>query len=494
MKYLFSIFLFLNILVCQENKNKEKEKIPRIIEQMIEQRSNIELNLYSAFKSPTYPLNIKKIFTEWTKTKYLVICFLNEIAINEELQKIYIKIIENTIRITNVLILVDKDDCTTINELICLLKKNDLDIENQQYQIKIMSLGLDTKWVRDYAPVFAINEDNNLCVIDAIYRDIRIQDSSIVREKDDVSPVYLANYLFKDISIVKPPFQLWGGDFYSDGSGNIFTSIETLIMNGGDRNKINTLFQYYYGAKKIIYLTPLPGNTIKHIDMFFKIVNENTILIGEYNENTILIGGRKVNLQDNSYQYFKFIQKEAKKILEANYTELQEKFPEKKIIKLPMPPIDFEIDKDAKLSYENLLKTIENKMLSLYDDGKFLEALALEKILQEHKQKIVYELYHTIYKTYLNSIFIEGKGGKLLLIPSYEGLSKIENEVKKKYEEAYPGARIVFINCDGIIKQFGAIHCITLLIPDIEDIKTKIDSHPNRNYPSPPPLPTRKGS
>ena len=76
--------------------------------------------------------------------------------------------------------------------------------------------------------------------------------------------------------------------------------------------------------------------------------------------------------------------------------------------------------------------------------------------------------YFYVYRSYLNATFINGKSGRLLLVPSYSGYQELEGKVLAAYRELFPDTRIVFINSDEIIKQYGAIHCVTITVPDFQ--------------------------
>ena len=62
------------------------------------------------------------------------------------------------------------------------------------------------------------------------------------------------------------------------------------------------------------------------------------------------------------------------------------------------------------------------------------------------------------YRTYTNSIFIN----KTILVPIYE--EKYDTTALRIYRENLPGYNVVGINCNSIIPQLGALHCITKLV------------------------------
>ena len=78
--------------------------------------------------------------------------------------------------------------------------------------------------------------------------------------------------------------------------------------------------------------------------------------------------------------------------------------------------------------------------------------------------------YYYITRTYINSQFINGDR-KVVFLPYYKGYDKTNQVAHKIYEEVYNEAYgqvdIVPIYSDLIIPYQGAIHCITNLIPSV---------------------------
>jgi len=62
------------------------------------------------------------------------------------------------------------------------------------------------------------------------------------------------------------------------------------------------------------------------------------------------------------------------------------------------------------------------------------------------------------YRTYTNAVFVN----KTLLVPTYQ--EKYDTTALRIYRENLPGYNVVGINCNSIIGQLGALHCITKLI------------------------------
>lgn len=182
----------------------------------------------------------------------------------------------------------------------------------------------DTKWIRDYGPLFVRDSSGAIVCVDTRYDLPSTSQNEMIKQiiassrrtlaalqtsgaqqqaskddaqeettrlHDDQAPSNLAARLRqKDgsrlrphpVSVVRPPIVLSGGDFFTDGQGLGFTSTRTLRDNGGNVEMLDLNFKKYLGIDQMVYLHPLPGDTIKHIDMFFQIASPNVILLGKF--------------------------------------------------------------------------------------------------------------------------------------------------------------------------------------------------------------------
>jgi len=449
--------------------------------------------------------------------------------------------------------------------------------DGETQKIHLIPARFNTKWIRDYGPIFVSGKQGGIYLTDAVYRDVREEaglsdrfeqfsfdgylKSAIVkvfgetplnetdttdRHEDDSAAMYLASYLQQrhgiNIETIRVPFQLWGGDVLTGGEGDIFLSTETLFMNGGRRDDLELILRCYYGMKNVTYLSPLPGETIKHLDMIFKPVDANTMLAAEY----------PADVKDSD-AYMQYLHDETLRMMDRNAKILHQKFPGRRLARMPMPPLkrisklpafglsltknlfeskNYEIPKelidspeqwtfDKFLYFMNAFMALFNSqdnneptdLLGILDvddpkkyadedeallthlvrmlianDPKLLDWIAkpyresaekgakakttieqaLKKLTKEFVPDDLYAnpaTYTYIYRTYLNSTYLNGPSGKMLLVPSYEGCEEMEQQVREIYKELYPGAEIVFIESDGIIDQYGAIHCLTVTMP-----------------------------
>lgn len=145
----------------------------------------------------------------------------------------------------------------------------------------------NTIWIRDYGQHSVyLNDVDSLVLVDWIY--------NRPRPADDVIPQFVANKANLDLyATTQNPTDLvnTGGNFMSDGLGTGFAS--ELILEENDANngygvsaktaaEIDTIMKNFMGIEPYIKMAVLPYDGIHHIDMHMKLLDEETILIGEY--------------------------------------------------------------------------------------------------------------------------------------------------------------------------------------------------------------------
>ncbi len=143
-------------------------------------------------------------------------------------------------------------------------------------------------WCRDYGPwsVYSGNIDT-LRIIDWKY-------NRTTRPLDDATPIFIANYMGVPIhqTLIAPNDLVnTGGNFMADGHGTGFASKLILTENGAGNPygvsvkteaQINAIMNSYMGINRYIKMDVLPYDQIHHIDMHMKLLDEETILMGQY--------------------------------------------------------------------------------------------------------------------------------------------------------------------------------------------------------------------
>lgn len=147
--------------------------------------------------------------------------------------------------------------------------------------------GFNTIWIRDYGQHSVyLNDVDSLVLVDWIYNRPRPQDDQI--------PQWIADLKGLDLyATTQQPTDLvnTGGNFMSDGLGTGFAS--ELILEENDignpygvsvktNAEIDTIMKQFMGIEPYIKMPTLPYDGIHHIDMHMKLLDEETILVGEY--------------------------------------------------------------------------------------------------------------------------------------------------------------------------------------------------------------------
>jgi len=134
-------------------------------------------------------------------------------------------------------------------------------------------------WCRDYGQWNVYTNDvDSLALIDWVY--------NRPRPKDDTVPSSIKNYtglpMYETTTI---PYRLihTGGNFMVDGFGTGFSSKLILDENPTlTESQIDTIMNQFMGIDRYIKMATLPYDDIHHIDMHIKLLDEETLLVGEY--------------------------------------------------------------------------------------------------------------------------------------------------------------------------------------------------------------------
>lgn len=158
--------------------------------------------------------------------------------------------------------------------------------------ITIIESDFDSIWMRDYAAnaVYG-NEVDDLILVDWIY-------NRPTRPNDDASPEYIADHLGLDLyCLTESPTDLvnTGGNYMSDGFGNAFASDLILDENepfniygvsAKSQEEIEVILNEWLGVENYNLMPILPFDLISHIDMHMKLLDEETILVGDFGDES----------------------------------------------------------------------------------------------------------------------------------------------------------------------------------------------------------------
>jgi agmatine/peptidylarginine deiminase len=325
--------------------------------------------------SPIPPPMKVRTMAEWEQIQAVIISWTDQATILKE-------IVRNAVKECKVLI-ITTDSVTVTNQL--------LNAGISLDSVRFIDTPFNSIWVCDYGPWTVYGNDvDSLWLIDWIYNRPRPQ--------DDATPAAIADYLHipeYEATVAPYDFVHTGGNHFSDGLRNAFSSMLVLEENNDKtESEIDSIASKFLGVNQYVKFPTLPYDGIHHLDMHMRIIDEETIIVGEYPEG--VADGPQINAN------LDFLKDEIKTSFGNTY----------RIIRMPMPP-------DASNRYPD---------------------------------------HNGNYRTYTNAVFIN----KTLLVPTYE--EKYDTTALRIYRENLPGYNVVGINCNSIISQLGALHCITKLV------------------------------
>ncbi len=152
------------------------------------------------------------------------------------------------------------------------LRSAQVQLEN----VDLIRYGHNSVWTRDFGPWSVYHEkDMTFSLVDFLYSELRYLDDQVSRGISQYLNVPLYEGSKVPNNIIND-----GGNFMVDGYGRAFTS-KLLLQSNHKMNQVllkESLYRYM-GVDDLVILPWEPG---EHIDMYMKLLDEETLLIGEY--------------------------------------------------------------------------------------------------------------------------------------------------------------------------------------------------------------------
>lgn len=336
----------------------------------------------------TPPPGPLRTMAEWEEIQTLVITWTG-------FQSILAQIVDHAQEECEVLI-----SCTDSNAVKTYLTGQGVPHTN----VSFIQVPFNSIWVRDYgAHTVYKNDVEDLYMVDWIY--------NRPRPADDAMPN--AQGLFKGIPVyatTQAPNDLvnTGGNWMVDGAGTAFAS-DLIIEENEVGNpygasakteaQIDQIVEDFMGVDRYIKMVSLPYDDIHHIDMHMKLLDEETLLVGEYPDGISDGPQIEANIQ--------YVLSNFNSVYGTPY----------KIIRIPMPP---------------------NAAGTAYPGQPYGNAY---------------------YRTYANGVFVN----KTMIVPSYrEDYDTIAERILSASLPGY-NIKYIDVDNQGanLISNGGAIHCIT---------------------------------
>jgi len=241
----------------------------------------------------------------------------------------------------------------------------------------------DAMWARDYGPVSHVTADGEVGFVDFRYYH--------GRHWDDATPTKLAADW--GVNVFRPSMSFEGGNFMADAAGTCYATEKIYQQNPGHAaDEIDKWMREYAGCEQVVSLARPKGLGTGHIDMFAKLIDEGTVILGEYDP--------------------------------------------------AVRPENAEI---------------------LDETADMLEALTTAGGggLEVHRIPLPWDETGVWY-TYTNSLILND----VVLVPVYSKFKDLEAQAISVYAAAAPGLTVKTVNSDGVIPSGGAIHCVTMTVPE----------------------------
>ena len=270
--YRLSLFLLLVIMTTGSVSAQESHKMSDA-ERALLPSYNHSRGQLPGISSVTPPVSPVRTIGEWEELQALVLGWKSN-------QTILREIVRAAKTETRVIIVYTTPDNPT--SLTNYLAASGVDTVN----VTFLNSPVNTVWSRDYGPWSAYTNDvDSLITIDWIYNRPRPQ--------DDAVPIAIANLLGTPLyQTTTAPWDLvhTGGNFMTDGFGTGFSSDLVLDENttaGGfgvnhTPAEVDTIMNRFMGINRYIRMNTLPYDVIHHIDMHIKLLDEETLLVGQY--------------------------------------------------------------------------------------------------------------------------------------------------------------------------------------------------------------------
>lgn len=151
-----------------------------------------------------------------------------------------------------------------------------------QENLRFVLAGVNSIWIRDYGPwTVYLDEVEARGISDYIYNRPH-------RQRDDQVPYEVADFIGDPVyNADEDPFS-WihtGGNFLRDGVQAAYSSDLVLRENSGKTGQeIAQYAKLFFGIEDYRIVSRLDYDTIHHLDMHMRILDEETIAVGEYPE------------------------------------------------------------------------------------------------------------------------------------------------------------------------------------------------------------------
>lgn len=140
-------------------------------------------------------------------------------------------------------------------------------------RLRTQMIAHDSFWYQDYSPFYSVGADGKLVSNDFVYNRYN-------RVNDDAVPERLAQQ--QGVMNRKVTMFYEGGNFISDGKGRCFATSRIYQQNPQlSQDQVKQLMAANLGCRELIVLTAMVDDITFHIDLWAKMIDDHTFLVGD---------------------------------------------------------------------------------------------------------------------------------------------------------------------------------------------------------------------
>ena len=140
--------------------------------------------------------------------------------------------------------------------------------------LQFTELAHNTKWVRDYGPIFVWMQNQRRAAVDTEYPESG-------RDADDAMPGKLAGRFHA--RLLPAPIVFEGGNLLSNGQGLCLTTTAVVVRNSDRQDaesRVCQVFRECFGSVQTVFLEPLMGEKTGHVDMYACFTAPDVVVLG----------------------------------------------------------------------------------------------------------------------------------------------------------------------------------------------------------------------
>ncbi|TNF25363.1 MAG: hypothetical protein EP329_23205 [Deltaproteobacteria bacterium] len=288
------------------------------------------------------PSDVFVVAGEYEPVQALILALADDAI---ELIPRFVDIIEAGQREARVVILYSAE--ATKDELLSALAHANVEL----LDVELEQVPLDSSWVRDYGPVFALTKAGDFRIIDTRYYDARPADDAVPTRVGDAW----------GFSVSRPPLVAEGGNLLFDGHGRCVVSDEVLVRNDvWEISELQDVYASYFGCTQVTVLPALAGEGTGHVDMFVTITGPGEAMVGAYLDGADLENAER-------------LEESAALLRDAGFT----------VRRVPMPT-----NQDGRFrSYTNALAINGSVLVPIYRDDRRYEERALAVFAEAYPER-----------------------------------------------------------------------------------------------------------